>query len=366
VLRSLRRTRPQLEDIPGTFDVRADPGTSALNVTAEARTALVSVRIANAAAQAFPAFRGRVLAAALRQPEGVAGEDEQTREGLSRLRLLERLIQNNATVVDRATTAEKTQPAPLRNALIGLVAGLIVGLLTVSLREALTTRPHGDAEVEQILGVPVIASPVMSSRRRTAFRRSSRLSPAPAFDRLAVLLRDHGRPDTGTVVGVVSAGPDDGKTTLTAGLALALAARGHAVAAVALEPDQRSALPELLGAPPASGQRAAGAGGNANGALGLITTRLAAGDGPSASFDPADGFADVASHVAALRADHDWVLVATPAALESAEAAEVARVADVLLIAVEASSISRKHLVALSRELGTWPKQPVAAVLAAE
>jgi hypothetical protein len=77
------------------------------------------------------------------------------------------------------------------------------------------------------------------------------------------------------------------------------------------------------------------------------------------------GFTDIAARLETLRTEHDWVLVAAPAVLRSSAAADLARGANLLLLVVRPSHVSRKDLTALSREMGTWPRRPVAAIIAA-
>ncbi len=118
---------------------------------------------------------------------------------------------------------------------VGAFAGLAVGIALALLRSRLDTRVHTRDELEAALGLPVLAATTFdpSASQRTlvlaAEPRSSRSEPYRVLRTNVMFFVPPDRP--GGVFAVTSSSPGgEGKSTLTANLALSFTEAGHRVA----------------------------------------------------------------------------------------------------------------------------------------
>jgi Mrp family chromosome partitioning ATPase len=156
------------------------------------------------------------------------------------LSTMEALQTSNAFVVKSAEDAVKVQPRPTRNGALGIALGLVLGLGLAFLWEALDTRVRSADEIEERLGLPLLARIPAPSRR---LRRQNALAmlanprgvDAETFRMLKMNLEftQLGR-DVQTVM-VTSAVEREGKSTTVANLAVALARAGESVCLVDLD-----------------------------------------------------------------------------------------------------------------------------------
>jgi capsular polysaccharide biosynthesis protein len=111
-----------------------------------------------------------------------------------------------------------------------LFAGLGFGAVLALVLESLSPRVRDADELARHSGLPVLAS-VPRIRRRALRGRMSleRLSPAERAPIEALREQVERRLDGGGAILVVSTAPNEGRTTVAAGLALALEAAGHSV-----------------------------------------------------------------------------------------------------------------------------------------
>ena len=145
-----------------------------------------------------------------------------------------------ATVWDPAHVIPgKVQPNPGQNLIIAGVLGLFLGLLAAFLRDYFDRTLRTTQEIEQALGIPVIGQiPVPQTRDR---RPHMLLDGDGPFEEAFYTLRTNlqyiavGHPLRRILV--TSSVPDEGKTTVCANLALAFAQSGASVAV--LETDLR-------------------------------------------------------------------------------------------------------------------------------
>ncbi|MCM0640779.1 polysaccharide biosynthesis tyrosine autokinase [Cellulomonas wangsupingiae] len=134
-----------------------------------------------------------------------------------------------ATVVSEAVApTHPVAPNTRRNVLAALLAGVLLGLVAAWGREALDTRVRHQAELRQVIDVPVLGS----IRQR---RRAGRGQPVPSaadgarsedFRRVRANLEMIGRPGAPKVLVFTSALEGEGKSFVASRVAVALAAAG--------------------------------------------------------------------------------------------------------------------------------------------
>jgi len=137
-------------DLQSAVSVSADTNNDLISFTASSSDPEEAVGMANAVARGYIGFRKRLAGAqiadtikGLKESLDQLPSDDPKRsrvEGnLSRLQVL----QDNASdsqLVESATSAGKTSPAPLKDSVVGLSIGLIIGLLLIAIREAVAGR----------------------------------------------------------------------------------------------------------------------------------------------------------------------------------------------------------------------------------
>ncbi|MCB1260725.1 MAG: P-loop NTPase, partial [Acidimicrobiales bacterium] len=151
------------------------------------------------------------------------------------------LSSGNAEVVDPAQLPTGPfDPRPTRSAVLGALLGLLIGVSGAFVIERLTDEVTPD-NVSAIVGAPVLGTiPLRSSRRlrrhhlpatpRSIAERES--ASAEAFRSLRTSVRFSNLGKEKRVLAVTSASGSEGKSTVTANLALALAEAGLRVVAI--------------------------------------------------------------------------------------------------------------------------------------
>jgi Mrp family chromosome partitioning ATPase len=147
-----------------------------------------------------------------------------------------------------------SSPKPARNAIIGGIAGLLLGLALALAAEQLDGRLRRPDEVERELGLPLLATIPRSKALRGEVREGGTLggAEAEAFRLLQSSLRHRAAGGEIRSVLVTSAGAGAGKTTIALRLASAAArTRGKVLL---IEADlRRPRLGRMLGLPGESG-----------------------------------------------------------------------------------------------------------------
>ena len=147
---------------------------------------------------------------------------------------------STASVVRNPDAARKIQPRPVRNGILGLALGLIIGLALALLREALDSRARTAAEITSETGLTLLGRIPGPSRR---LRRKKRLVMlADPFGRDAEAIRTlrtnlefaNLEPQARTIM-VTSAVEQEGKSTTAANLAVAFTRTGARVILVDLD-----------------------------------------------------------------------------------------------------------------------------------
>src|SRR5829696_2305425 len=212
VERALGRTTARL---PGDVEVEGTNNADVVSIAATADTDRATVRDARETVE-------RSLAEA--SAEERAGLIESARQ----LRILETLQTGNAEIIARAPApASPSQPQPRRNLLIGLVAGLLLGVGLALLRERADRRLRSSQEIEEAIGRPVLARIPSDPRPADVYTEPSAFDEPYRQLRESLRYLDAARPHRCLVV--TSADPGEGTTTVATNLARALVADGERV-----------------------------------------------------------------------------------------------------------------------------------------
>jgi polysaccharide biosynthesis transport protein len=235
--------------------VSASPDSDLLTFTVTDRDPETATRLATAYARAYTSYRRELDTAALvrarREVERRLAELKADRAVGSaayanildkdqQLRTMELLQASNVLLSRSADSAAQVQPKPIRNAILGGVLGLALGIGLAFLRDALNTRVRTGAEVESRLGMPLLGRIPEPPRRWRPGKRLIMLAhphtpAAEAFRVLATNL-DFVNLDRGArTIMVTSARRGEGKSTTVANLAVAFARGGRRVALVDLD-----------------------------------------------------------------------------------------------------------------------------------
>jgi succinoglycan biosynthesis transport protein ExoP len=387
--------------------------TDVFTFTVVADTPEEAIALVNRITAEYVEWRGEISGQAIRQaidqiqsqldvPAGtldaVTGTERAELQGqLNRLKVLDTLNSGGATVIERAETAVKTSPRPIRDALFGAALGLVIALLLAGIREAFNTRIRSEADVEAALGRPVLAS-IQSLPKRTAIvtagRHESRWGDTYAL-LAANIMQIRGDADR-TILAVTSAIASEGKTTTATNLAVAMAQRGQKVILVDFDlrkpsigrvfkipsgspgvvqvidgkvdlAEARWSIP-LNGGPgqPVAARNGRGSdalietNGNPSEGVGSLQVIAAGGNERGARIARSTEVIELLDELAA---EADVVVLDTPPALATVEMAELSRMIDLAITVVRYGKVTRRSLIALNRQADTWQTDLVGAVI---
>jgi Mrp family chromosome partitioning ATPase len=417
------RTAAKLDDGRSGGELRAattvagDEDSDVIGFTSTASSSEAAVATVNAAADEYVAWRGEIAASAIRRAiDQVEGELRTTasptdrrflRDRLNRLRVLDTLTSGGAVVIERAESAPRVSPNPVRDSLLGAAFGFLVALLVSGGREAFNTRVRSEADVEDALNRPVLASIQTLPKRSTLVtvgRHESRYGDTYALLAANVMQLHKGKRPL--VLAVTSAIASEGKTTTASNLAVAMANRGQRVVLLdfdlrkpsvdrlfripkdspgviqlidgATEMEQATwavplngavsssrpvvPLTEFLsqsgnGAHPGNGVSRDEMGGERLGTLRVIP---AGGSERGARVARSTRVADLLEEFST---DADVIILDTPPALVTVEMAELSRNVDMVLVVVRHGRVTRRSLLALNRQAEGWQSEIAGAVL---
>jgi capsular polysaccharide biosynthesis protein/MinD-like ATPase involved in chromosome partitioning or flagellar assembly len=169
----------------------------------------------------------------------------------------------SVTVFDDAhSIPDPVAPTPLKNLVVAAALGILLGLLAAVIAEQLDDTIRGVDQAEAAFGQTATATLPQGIVGFQPFgqerRRHDPLMTELSLQRLrASVLWTPDADDTRTLL-VTSAGPEEGKTTISANLAVLMVTEGRNV--ILVEGDLRQpALHRYLGLPPLSGPRGFGA-----------------------------------------------------------------------------------------------------------
>lgn len=207
------------QDLLRQVSVSINPSTAVMTVNVVDRSRARAVRIASSMATVFSRL---VKSRFGSQPQNLGGGQVQ--------------LPLTATVFDPAyASPTAVSPKPKQNVALGLIVGIVLGLLAAFLREHLDRRLRTRRDVEEQFAVPVIAQIPFErlekgNERPVAWSGTGIL--AESFRTLRANLQYLGVRRPLRTILVTSAGPEQGKTTVAANVALALARSGAATVVV--------------------------------------------------------------------------------------------------------------------------------------
>jgi capsular exopolysaccharide synthesis family protein len=231
--------------VSGMIEVEPEGQSDVVATTATDEDPQFAATVANAFASNYIVFRRQAdrakVADALRLVEGqyerllpeeqVGQEGQALQKQISDLKTLEALQTGNAELVQRADVpTSPSSPQPKRDALIGGILGLVLGLGLALLRERLDRRLKGPEELGDAFALPVLGTiPDSRALRHDRLADAEQRLPAQeaeAFRLVRTRLRYFNVDRELHSLLIASAAESEGKTTVAFCLARAAAAAG--------------------------------------------------------------------------------------------------------------------------------------------
>jgi Mrp family chromosome partitioning ATPase/capsular polysaccharide biosynthesis protein len=228
------------DSLQGKVSARVDPAADVVYVTGSASSATRAAAIANAVSRTYVAQRAALerrqaqseLAdlqhelGRLRRNGASATQLEAIQQRISDLGVSVASAGTDLSLADPATPpTHQSAPHPLRDAGLGVVLGLFIGVLVAVGREQLVPRVGSARELARLLDLPVLVSVPAPGWRGSSSRPGLEHE---AYQGLATAVRlalpPGGAPQSVLVTSAVRA---EGKTTVVAQLGDALARAGH-------------------------------------------------------------------------------------------------------------------------------------------
>lgn len=265
------RSKEPLARLRGAVSAKPDLTTGLVIIKARWNDRSFAARLATAVARAFAQIetanvRARYAAAARdlrRTIRGLSAANTTERytrvlnvERLNRVESLQRIADPASVAQEAVAPSSPVSPRPVRDALLGLLLGLTVGLLAAFVRDALDRRLRGTSEISDELKMPilghlradVLGRTLMSSNGRPALNEAD-------FEGFRILRTNLDFLDVDSPlrsVVVTSPLPEEGKSTVAVSLACAYAVAGRRVLLVECDL-RRPTLAKRLGIEPQPG-----------------------------------------------------------------------------------------------------------------
>ena len=247
------RPRITRDDFTADTQVSVDERASLLDFHGRGPDPQASTRMATLHAQAYLANRRALATERYRQAvqdldrqiatlEDQGPQTEALQDSLNeqrdRLQVLQALASAQGSVVD-TSEPDKVRPKPLRNIVLGILLGAIVGALLAFAIEAFDRRLRRVEDVERSTGLRLLGQ-IPELRVRSAAERlvMSTGDPPEAVDAFRALRASVDLaidPSQTKTLMVTSSGPREGKTTVACNLAAAFAMSGRTVTLVDLD-----------------------------------------------------------------------------------------------------------------------------------
>jgi polysaccharide biosynthesis transport protein len=376
--------------VKGSVTAAPDSDTSIVTLTATARTAALAQKIANTYGKVFVNEQLRqsqsqissAVALVNAQFKALTPQEQSQPQGLAleeraqSLALLAKLQTGNVSVAGQAgLPSAASSPKVTRDAALGAILGLLIGLGLALVLERTDRRIRDVSELEAIYELPLLAT-VPERAQYTVLRAlGGKDAAAPLlYDEVFNLLRSHLRHfsvdrDIRTLL-VISAGPGEGKTTVSYNLAKASAALGSRVLLIEGDLRRRSMIESVVGRidPGLSGVL-----------IGDVTMEFATHTieiGPGASLDvlasgeippPNPGELIESQAMESLlqeaRASYDLVIVDTPPLTLIADAVPLVTKVDGVIVVSRIGKSSREAAQALRKQLSRL-RAPVLGLVA--
>jgi polysaccharide biosynthesis transport protein len=248
----MARTQLGWNDRPATLmsgtSAAADPNANVITVTSTRADPQQAADLANAFATQFVAWRKQAQQTSLNDTISLVSQqitaatdpaDKATLQTQrSQLEVLKSLLTGGLAVGEAASPSHTpSSPKPLRDGILAVAAGLIVGIGLAFVRESLDVRLHSADDVAALTDIPVIAA-IPEFRRRQRGNGSLTALDDPRgptaeayrFLRTNLEFLNFNR-DLKTVL-ITSPEPGQGKSTTITNLAVALLRAGRRVAVV--------------------------------------------------------------------------------------------------------------------------------------
>lgn len=404
-LRTLRWNRP-VAQVDEDVEARTEARTNLVVIEAEAANPLDAGRLANAVAESTVSIVRReqreryadLLATARRERrKALKGnspttrlEREQLEQQLAPLAATRELTDPVEVVQPASVPSDPSSPKPLRNAGIGLLAGILLALLGASVRYALDRRLRGASEVQAVTDLPLL-----TLIRDEALGRVHGLHP-PAdeeaesdIEAFRILRANLGYLDVDAdvkVVTVTSALPEEGKSTVAASLAATAALAGKRTLLVECDL-RRPVLAERLGIEASPGitefltgraetrevvravaltsARSGNGNGDGTGGVGVDAPVLAVLPAGASAPLPAEllGSERFARVLADVREVYDLVVLDTPPLLPVGDTLELIPRSDAVVLCARSDRTTRDELRSAVESLRRLPDKPAGLVV---
>ena len=255
VLTAAGITDMDVDEFLASSTVSAKPNADLLEFTVEHRDPDLAIRLANEYASQFTRYRREIdteaIAAALAKVrERIAALERSGRTTSDRYQALvqdedtlvneEALSTSNTRVAREAREADQIQPRSVRNAVLGVVFGVGLGLILAFVLDSFDTRVRSTEEIGERLRLPLLGR---IPRPPRWLRRADELVmltepesvEAESFRMLRTNLEFVNVDRNAQVIMVTSAVEQEGKSTTAANLAVALARAGKRTLLVDLD-----------------------------------------------------------------------------------------------------------------------------------